>query len=221
MALADVDVAVRRERDMQRLPEQPLSFGLVPVASLPANADRHQQLALGTDLHHGVAVLVADPDVVLGVDGHAVRLVLVADHVVADGAHELVVLVELEQLRLAGGVALKGEQMAFRIDRDRRDAATAFGQGERVREGETEIGCAEFVGDDVALAAPRAQRRTLARLRAANSLDAAELERLPVRQLEEPRASSSRARRGSCRETDVLSYSIPSAERERRTQCGE
>ena len=98
---------------MQRLPEQPLSPGFVPIASLSPDADGHQELSLGTEFHHGVAVLVADPDVVLCVDGHAVRLVLVADHVVSDRSHELVVLTEFEQLRLARGVALKGEQVSL------------------------------------------------------------------------------------------------------------
>ena len=101
------------------------------------------------------------------------RLVLVADHVFADGAHELVVLVELEQLRLAGGVALKREQVPLRIDRDGRDAAAAFRQSERIRECEAEIGRAHFVGDGVALAAPRADRRRPARLRAAVALNRA------------------------------------------------
>src|SRR5882757_8265019 len=157
---------------MQRLPEQALSFCLVPIASLPANADRHQQLSSGADLHHRVAVLIADPNVVLGVDRYAVRLVLVADDVLADGAHEFVARVELEQLRFAGGVALKREQVSLRVDRDGRYAAPAFRQGERVRELEAEIGCADLVGNEIALAAPRAHGRTLAGLSAGYALDA-------------------------------------------------
>src|SRR6476659_56871 len=101
MALADVDIAVRAESDVQRLPEQALALRLVPIASLPANAERQQQLSLRADLHHRVAVLIADPDVVVCVDGHAVRFVLVAGDVLADRAHELAAEVELEQLRLA------------------------------------------------------------------------------------------------------------------------
>ncbi len=199
MTFADIDIAVRREREMQRLPEQPLSLRLVPIASLPADADRHQQFPLRAQLHHRVAVLVADPDVVLGVDRHAVRFVLVTDDVFADGAHELVALVELEQLRLAGGVALKREQMSLRIDRDRRDAATAFRQSERVRELEAEIGRADFVGNGVALAAPCAQRAnpcTAPRRRLPGRLRLAD-RRLAPRPAEAP-APSSRARRGSC-----------------------
>jgi hypothetical protein len=89
--------------------------------------DGHQELSFGTEFHHGVAVLIADPDVVLCVDGHAVCLVLVADHVVADGADEPVILIKLKQLRFSGGVALKSKEVAFRIDRDCRNTAPAFG----------------------------------------------------------------------------------------------
>ncbi len=77
----------------------------------------------GTKFHHGVAILVADPDVVLCADGHAVRLVLVADHVLADGADKLVILVELKQLRFSLWVALKGEKVLFGVWGDCRAAA--------------------------------------------------------------------------------------------------
>ena len=126
VTLADIDVAIRSESEVQRLPEQPLSLGFIPVAALPLHADRHQELSLGTEFHHRVAVLVADPDVVLRVDGHAVRLVLMADHVLADGANQLVILVELEQLRFSGGVALKGEQVAFELMATADDTAVAL-----------------------------------------------------------------------------------------------
>ena len=81
MTFADVDVAIRSEGDHHRLPEKPLSFGFIPVSPASRRADGHEQLALGTDLHHGGAVRGGDPDVVLGIDGHAVRLVLITDHV--------------------------------------------------------------------------------------------------------------------------------------------
>src|SRR5262245_54146476 len=156
---------------MQRLPQQALSLGFVPVAALPSDANRHQQLALGTELHHRVAVLVADPHVVVGVDRHPVRLVLMADDVVAEGADQLVVLIELEQLRLASGVALEGVEMSLRIDCDRGDAAAALGQRERIRIGEPQIRLPQFVADDVALETPGADRRLPARLRAAVALN--------------------------------------------------
>src|SRR6266581_1898016 len=93
---------------------------------------------LGAELHHRVAVLVANPDVVLGVNGHAVRLVLVADDLIADGADQLVILIEVEKLRFAGGVALEGEQVSFRVERDGRDATATSGQRERIRVCETQ-----------------------------------------------------------------------------------
>ena len=66
--------------------------------------------------------------------------------------------VELEQLRLSGGVALKREQVLLRVDRDRRYAAPAFRQTERVLELEVQIRRAKFVGDEVALAAGNGSR---------------------------------------------------------------
>ena len=89
-----------------------MSLGFVPITPLVLHADGHQQFSLGTEFHHGVAVLVADPDVVLCVDGHSVRLVLMPDDFVADRANQRVIPVELEQLRFARGVALKREQMS-------------------------------------------------------------------------------------------------------------
>jgi hypothetical protein len=47
----------------------------------------------------------------------------VANHVVADSADKLVILVELKQLRFPGRVALKGEKVLFRIHGDGRDSA--------------------------------------------------------------------------------------------------
>ena len=47
---------------------------------------------------------------------------------IANGANQLVILVELEQLRVAGGVPLKGEQVSFRIDRNRGDTASPSGK---------------------------------------------------------------------------------------------
>ena len=167
MPLADIDVAVRREREMQRLPQEPLAPRLVPVAALSPDANRHQEPALRTELHHGVAVLVANPHVVLGVDGHPVRLVLMADHLVANRADQRVVLVELEQLRPALGIPLKGVQMPLRVDRDGRDTAAAFGERKGVREGEPHVRRSQFVRDEVALEAPAADRRVGARLGAA------------------------------------------------------
>ena len=134
MTLADIDIAVRSEGDHHRLPQQPLSFGFIPIPPASPLADGQEQLALGTDLHHRGAVRGGDPDIVLGIDGHAVRLVLVADHVVADLQDQLVIRIELEQLRLPGVCALKDPEVSFRVEGDRRDTAKAGRQHIRVRE---------------------------------------------------------------------------------------
>src|SRR5207237_2581943 len=93
------------------------------------------------------------------------------DPMVADCAHERVVLVELEQLRFADAVALKREQVTFRADCDRRDATAALGERKWIRIGEPEIGRTHLVRDDVPLASPRADGRVTTRLRAAVALD--------------------------------------------------
>ena len=61
----------------------------------------------------------------IGIHGHAVRLVLIADHVVADLMDELVIRIELEQLRFSGVCALKDPQVSLRIEGDCRDTANA------------------------------------------------------------------------------------------------
>jgi hypothetical protein len=94
------------------------------------------------------------------------------DDVITDGADELVILVELEQLRCSGGVALKGEQVSFRVDGNRRNTAAARGQGKRVSVCETHIRCMQFVRNDVALSSPGAKGRMRACVRAADTLNA-------------------------------------------------
>src|SRR4029450_2660013 len=109
-SLAYINVAIRSESEVEGLPEQTLPLGFIPIPALPPHPDRHQELSFGTALHPRVALLVADPDVALGIDGHAVSLVLVSDHLIANGANQFVILVELEQLRGARDAPLKGEQ---------------------------------------------------------------------------------------------------------------
>ena len=94
---------------------------------MAARADGQQELALRADLHHRRAAGIADPHIVVLIDGDAMGLVLMADHILADGADELVVGTELEQLRLSGRIALKGPEIALRIHRDARNAAAAIG----------------------------------------------------------------------------------------------
>ena len=134
VAPADVHVAVRCEGDHHRLPEKTLSLGFVPIPSAPAFADRHEQLAVPTEFHHGRAIRGGDPDVVLRVDGHAVRFVLVANHIGADLEDQFVIRIELEELRLSGVRTLKDPQVSFRIERDRGHAAEPGRQHVRVCE---------------------------------------------------------------------------------------
>ena len=57
MALADIDIAVRREGEHHRLPQQPLALGFVPVAAMRLRTPMVlSNFALGTELHHGAAV---------------------------------------------------------------------------------------------------------------------------------------------------------------------
>src|SRR5579863_356541 len=128
MTLADVDIAIRSEGEIQRLPEKPLSLGFVPIPPVSPHADGPEQLPLGTDFLHGVTVRVADPDIVLGVDCQAVRLVLVVDDVIADCADQFVVPVELKELRFPDGIALEDPKLSFRSDANSRDTTSTYGQ---------------------------------------------------------------------------------------------
>ena len=134
MTLADVEITVRSERDHHRLPQKPLSVGFIPISSASPFADRHQQLAGRADLHHRGAIRGGDPDVVVCIDGHAVRLVLIADHVWADLKDQVVIRIELEELRLPCVCALKHPQVCFRIEGDRGNTAEPGRQHVRVRE---------------------------------------------------------------------------------------
>src|SRR5690242_16944430 len=113
MTLTDIDVAVRSEGKVQGLPKKSLSLGFIPVPPVPSHSDGHEQLPFGTYLFHCRTIRVADPDIVLRVDCHAVRLFLVANDVLADGADKLVIRVELKQLRLPDGVALKDPKLSL------------------------------------------------------------------------------------------------------------
>src|ERR1700685_1890540 len=128
MPFANVHIAVRSKGEYHRLPQQPLPFGFIPIAAMPAHADRLQEFSVRADLLYGGQGRIAYPHIVVGIDGHAVRLVRVADHVVADGADELAIRTELIQLWGSGGGALKYPKIPFRIERNRRDTADALGQ---------------------------------------------------------------------------------------------
>src|SRR6266849_363491 len=128
MTLADIDITVRSEGDHHRLPEKPLRFGFIPIPPASPLADRQETLALGTDFHHGGPIRGGNPDIVRGIDGHPVRLVLVAGHVLADLKDQVVIRIELEQLRFPGVCALKGPELSFRVESDRGDTAKAWRQ---------------------------------------------------------------------------------------------
>jgi hypothetical protein len=118
MTHADVDITIRSKSEVQGLPEELLSLRFIPIPSLSLYAERHEELSFGTEFHYGIAILVADPHIVVRIDGHAVRLVLVADHILADRADKLMILVELKQLRFSSRIALKRKEVIFRVDGD-------------------------------------------------------------------------------------------------------
>jgi hypothetical protein len=72
----------------------------------------------------------------VGVDCHAVRLVLVVDDIIADCANQFEVPVELEELRFSGGIALEDPKLSFRSDANSRYTAATNWQihGVPVRE---------------------------------------------------------------------------------------
>src|SRR5205814_1356582 len=103
---------------------------------------------------------------VLGVDDHAVRLVLMADHFLADGANKLVILVELKQLWFSGRIALKSEKVFLRVDGDgRHTTGQSFRQSKRIRECEIQIRLELFMNDCVAPFSPGAYGRVRAGFR--------------------------------------------------------
>ena len=120
---ADVDVPVRGERDHHRLPQKPLPFRFIPVSSSSPLAEPEEHLPIGTDFRDGRGAGGCDPDIVLSVDRHAVRLGLIADHVGFHLKDELVVRIELEELRLSFVCALKHPEIPFRVERNRRNPA--------------------------------------------------------------------------------------------------
>ena len=134
VTLPDVYVAVRSERHHHRLPQKPLSFRFIPIASASPLADRQNWLAVRTDFHHRGSGRRGDPDIVLGIDGHAVRLFLIAEDVLTNLKDDFVIRIELEQLRFSTLGALKDPEVSLRIEGDRRHAAKAGRQHVWVRE---------------------------------------------------------------------------------------
>jgi hypothetical protein len=94
---------------------------------MSAHADGLEEFSLRADFLYRRATLIANPDVVVGIDCHAVGLVLVADHVIADSANLFVILVEFKELRFSGGIALQDPKLSFRSDANSRGAASTYG----------------------------------------------------------------------------------------------
>src|SRR5207244_10518188 len=115
MTLADLYIAILSEGDHYRLPQQPLSLRFIPISTAPPHTDSHKKLTSGAELHHRGAIRVRDPDIIFCVDGHAVRLFLVTDHVIADLQDKFVIRAELRELRTSSGLALKDDNTALRI----------------------------------------------------------------------------------------------------------
>src|SRR5438067_812060 len=113
MTSTNINVAVLSESDHQRLPQQSLSLAFIPISPLASNADRHENLTMGTELHHCGAVGVRNPNIIPRVDGHAVRLFLVTDHLIADLQNKFVFRVELIELRTSERLALKHPKVPF------------------------------------------------------------------------------------------------------------
>ena len=95
------------------MPDGPPSSVRVGAAvGLLVLAERQQQLAVARELHHAMAVVAADPDVVLVIDEDAVRLARPVGHVViralAPALNELALLIEFQDRRrgLAAGADL-------------------------------------------------------------------------------------------------------------------
>jgi hypothetical protein len=67
---------------------------------------------LRTELHHNAGIGVRDPDIVLAIDLDAMALLQPADHGIRHRAHQVILAVEFEQLRLAGCCALQHPDIA-------------------------------------------------------------------------------------------------------------
>src|SRR5690606_38422445 len=93
VTLCDEEIAVRSESDVVRLVQQARPRTFVPVAGLPADAERHQHLALPIQLYDDMRRAVCDPDVAVGIEPERMRTT--AEESAAEGTQQLAVLVEL------------------------------------------------------------------------------------------------------------------------------
>src|SRR5580698_8959807 len=123
MPFPDVHITVRSEGHHHWLPEQVPAPGFIPVAAMAAVTDGLQEFSIGADFLHGGEVSVANPYVVMGIDSHAMGLVRVANHILADGADELMVGPVLIQLRSALNAALESPEISPGVESHRWHAA--------------------------------------------------------------------------------------------------
>ena len=112
VTLGNIDVAVRRKRQIGGVEEQTLPRRFVPEPGRAALTNPHHHFAPRIHLDDHVAALIAEPDVVVGVDADRMRA---HGDVLAKPADELLVGVELQHLRLAGGGTVEHEDMSLGI----------------------------------------------------------------------------------------------------------
>src|SRR5262249_12270075 len=114
---ADIDVTIRAESDHHGLPQQALSLRFAPVSASSPDAECQQKLARRTQFHDGRAIRVGDPHIIPGIDSHAVCLLLMADHVIAELQYQFAIRAEFEELRTSRCLALKDPEVALGIQR--------------------------------------------------------------------------------------------------------
>ena len=128
MALDHEDLALRPERHVIRLVEQPQMAVGVHLAGGVAHAEHEQDASLGAELVDDMGARVGGPDVILRVDPQPVRPV---EQAVAQRAKEFPIGIELHE-RI--GAAMQHENVALGVDGHARGAAEghAGGQAEAV-----------------------------------------------------------------------------------------
>src|SRR5215813_1327772 len=138
VAVADEDVALRVPGDVRRLPELAIHVrawrrdarprdGFVRRFLLPS--EDHRDASVGRELHDHVGSLVDDPDVVVAVYAHGMR-VREGVEVLPDFAHEVAVSIEFQELRRGSAerrsgraAAREDEDVMLRVDGDARHLA--------------------------------------------------------------------------------------------------
>jgi hypothetical protein len=110
------NVAAPSYSDVQWLPEQVLVFAFDPITTMAAFANGHQQLPLRTHFHHHGAIGGRDPEISLRICRHAMSLIEMPKHVIADSQNYFVIFIELKQRWPADRAALIGPEIAVEIE---------------------------------------------------------------------------------------------------------